>query len=138
VGGKLAEQHRAARRELRDRRAVLLRHVIDHQLRVAGGADAGGLVDVLERMRNAVHGPLVGAGLELAVGAVGVGERALLGYQNERVEQRLERGDAVERVLGQRGRGERAGAQALARFGDREFVQRFARAHDRALVGLRE
>jgi hypothetical protein len=137
VGGELAEQHCAARRELRDGRAVFLRHVVDHQLRVAGGADAGGFVDVLERMRDAVQRALVDAGLEFAVGAVGVGKRALPCDQQEGVEQRIERGDAVERMPGERGRGERAGTQARARFGDRKFVQRLFRGHDRAPVGLR-
>ncbi len=77
------------------------RHMVDQQLGMAGGADAGGLVDVLQPIRDAVHRALVDAGFELAVGPRGIGERALAGDERKAVQPRIERGDARQRVLRQ-------------------------------------
>src|SRR5262245_49872039 len=90
---EFAEQHRATGLEFRLDDGVLRGDVVDQQLRMAGGADAGRGVDVLEGVGNAVHCSLVDASLELAVGAIGVRESSLPGDEDEGVQQGIERGN---------------------------------------------
>ena len=74
--------------QLRRDDAVRRRHVIDAQLRMAGRADAGGVVDVLQRVGDAVQRPAVVAGLQFVVGAARVGQRARFGHQQKRLQGR--------------------------------------------------
>ena len=53
--GKLAEQDRTGLMQLCDGGGVEVRNIVGARARVAGRADAGGAVDVLQAERNAVH-----------------------------------------------------------------------------------
>ena len=75
------------------------RHVILAQFRMAGGADAGGLDDVLQRVGDAVQRAAARAGHQLAFGRPRLGERDLLGDQQKAVQLAVMRGDAVEQRL---------------------------------------
>src|SRR2546425_257291 len=75
VRSELAEHDGAPRLELGLDHAVLGRDVIDQQLGMTDRADTRRRVDVLQRIGNAVHRPLVDTGFELAIGPLGVGER---------------------------------------------------------------
>ena len=76
---QLTQQHRARRVEPAGNDAVMGRHVIDPQLGMAGRADAGGVVDVLQRMRDAMECPPIAASFQLRVGALRLGQREVLG-----------------------------------------------------------
>ena len=91
MGRELAGQDRAGVVELAHRRRVGGGDGIDAGLGVAGGADAGGRIDVLKPERDAVHRPAIAAGHDLALGGAGLVERALEGRQQIGVELRIER-----------------------------------------------
>src|SRR5262245_66598077 len=82
---ELAEQHRTGGLELRLDGAILRGHMVDQQFGVAGGADAGRGIDVLEGVGNAVHRPSVDAPFELALGAIGIRQASLPGDEDEGV-----------------------------------------------------
>ena len=57
-------------------------------------ADTGGVVDVLQAVRDAVHGAARAAGHDRRLRRLGIGPRALRGQGDEAVEQMVQRGDA--------------------------------------------
>ena len=137
MGGELAEQHAALRLELRLDHRVGSRHVIRPQLGMTGRADAGCVVDVLERVRHALHRPVVDSLGEIRICRSGIGPGAIGGHGNEAVESGVDRDDARERVLGEGDRGDRAVAQLAAGLGDGDFEQFRARHDHRPRVTLR-
>src|SRR5205814_9614317 len=74
-----------------------------------------------------------------AVDPFGIGKREFLRQQHEGRQQRVERGDARQRVGGERRGGEQALAQRGAGLRNRELVERFGRRHDQSfrMKGLR-
>jgi hypothetical protein len=137
MGGELAEQHAGLGLELGLDDRVGTRHVIRPELGMAGRADAGCVVDVLECVRHALHGPVVDPIGEIRVCRSGIGPGAISGHGNEAVDSGVDRGDARERVLGEGERGDRTVAQFAAGLGDGEFEQ-FRAGHDqRPRVTLR-
>ena len=75
-----------------------------------------------------MHRTSVDAGPDLAIRALGVGEGALLGHEDEGVQQRIERGNARQRVLRQFRRAQLTRAKLAACFGYRQLVQGFCHA----------
>ena len=69
MGGELADHDRAGIGQTPDRCRILLRHMVDQDLRMAGRRHALGLVDVLEADRDAVQRAAVIAGHDLGLGA---------------------------------------------------------------------
>ena len=69
------------------------------------------------------NGPRSRAGLQFRVGAAGVGQRALLGHQDEGVQRGVACGDAGQCVAGQRFGGDGAGAQQAAHLGDGKILR---------------
>ena len=123
VRRELAQQHAAGLAQPRGGDAVLLRHHVQPQLGMAGRADAGGVVDVLQRIGDAVERPAVAARLQFRIGAAGIFQRAILGDQDEGVQRAVARGDACQRVARQRLGGDGAGAQQAAHLGDGEVLR---------------
>ena len=123
MGRELAEQHPAGLVEPRDGRRVLGRDIIRADPRVAGRADAGGAVDVLQPERNAVQRPAIIAGHDLALGGPRLLPRPLGGRQQKGVELRVERFDARDQRVGQLDRGEPALFDQTRRVGDRQPMQ---------------
>ena len=103
---ELADQHAATGRQLLRHHAIGGGHIVDQQLGVAGRADARGLVDVLQRIGDALHRPRILPGGEGGVGAAGIVHGAVGGYGDEGVQRAVLRGHPVQRRAGQRlGRG---------------------------------
>jgi hypothetical protein len=75
-----------------------------------------------------VHRTSVDTGPDLAIRALGVGEGALRGHEDEGVQQRIEGGNARQRVLRQFRRAQLARAELMACFGYRQLVQGFCHA----------
>ena len=97
-GRQLAQQNAAAGLEPDDDLGVGRRHMILAQLRMPGGADAGGLDDVLQRVGDAVQRPAARPGHQFAFGRAGFGERDLLGDEQEAVQFAVMRGDRSSSV----------------------------------------
>jgi hypothetical protein len=119
----VAQQHAAGCVQPCGRDAVLLRHVIQEQFGMAGRADAGRVVDVLQRIRDPVERPAVAPRLQLIVGAARIGEGAILGHQDEGVQRAVACRDASQRIAGERFRGDATGAQHVAHLGDGEVLR---------------
>src|SRR5258705_8724755 len=71
MGRQLADEDRTCLGELARDRRIPLRHVIEQQAGMRRGADAGGLVDVLQRERNAVERAARAPRLARAIGGAG-------------------------------------------------------------------
>jgi hypothetical protein len=116
---KFAEQDCTSALQFRFDDAVLGRHVVKQQFRVARGGNAGRGVDVLEGVGNAVHRSPINASFELTVGAIGIRQSPLLGDEDESVQARIECGNSRQTMLRQCHWRERTSAQSAAGFGDR-------------------
>ena len=81
---QLAQEDGAGGLEPDRRLRVLLRHALGHDLGAGGGADAGGIEQVLEGDGYAVKGPLIVAAGDGGGGLLGGGERILTGNRDER------------------------------------------------------
>ena len=64
-------------------------------------ANAAGVVDVLQRIGNAVKRPTVDTGLQFRIRPVRVGQRTVPRQQNESVQAGILGGDAAQRILRQ-------------------------------------
>ena len=115
MGRELAQQHRAGLVKLGDGGRVFGRDEVLADFRVAGGADAGGRIDVLQPERYAVQRAAIVAGHDLALGR----SRLLAGLfrrrQQKGVELRVERLDAREQRIGQFDRREPAASRSGGR-----------------------
>jgi hypothetical protein len=123
VRGELAQQYAAGFAQSRGGDAVLLRHDVQAQFRMAGRADAGRIVNVLQRVGDAVERPSVMACLEFRIGAAGIFQGALFGHQHEGVQRAIARGDAGQSVPRKGFGGDFAGAQETAHSGDGEILR---------------
>ncbi len=123
VRRELAQQHAAGLAQPRGGDAVLLRHDVQTQLGMAGRADAGRVVDVLQRVGDAVERPAVAPRFQFIVGAASIFQGAILGHQNEGVQCAVARGDAGQRIARKRLGGDGAGPQQAAHFGDGEILR---------------
>ena len=84
---ELAEENAAARLQARRDLAVGGRHVVAKEVRVAGRADARRVIDVLQRVGNAVHRAAVLPALQLPVGPLRVLKSALACDEHEGTER---------------------------------------------------
>ena len=123
VRRELAQQHAAGLAQPRGGDAVLLRHDVQTQLGMAGRADAGGVVDVLQRIGDAVERSAVAARLQFRIGAACIFQGAILGHQNEGVQCAVACGDACQRIARERLGGDGAGPQQAAHLGDGEILR---------------
>ena len=118
VRRQLAQHHRPSLGELADRGGVRVRHPALQQLGVRRRRDAGRAVDVLVRDRDAVQGAAPLAPHDPGLGRPRVGERPFRRHQDEAVQRCVLGGDAVQAVLRQLDRGERARGDLLGGLGD--------------------
>ncbi len=88
------------------------------QPRVRRRADAGRVVDVLVGDRDAVERSAQRARHLPRFGGLGIGQRALLGHHQERIQLRIEAADALEMRLGELDRRQLLGGDELRGFGD--------------------
>ena len=123
VGRQFAEQDRAGLVKPRDRGRVLGRDIIGADPRVAGGADAGGAIDVLQPERYPVQRPAIAARHDLALGDARLLERLLRGRQQECIELRIQRLDTRNQRLGQFDRRQKAALDLAGGVGDRQPMQ---------------
>ena len=101
VGRQLAEQDPAGLIQPGDRRRVFGRDVIRADPRVAGRADPGGAIDVLQPERNAVQRAPIIARHDLALGSPRLLPRPFRRRQQKRVDLRVERLDSRQERVGQ-------------------------------------
>jgi hypothetical protein len=111
---ELADKDHAGGFEPRGRFRVRRRHVIEQEARMRGRAQAGGVVDVLQAIGNAVQRTAPPAAGDLALGAPGSGAGTLGGNLDKGVELRLERRSARQSRFGQRDRRQLAGGDLAA------------------------
>ena len=121
MGAEFAEQHAAGRGQLSGHHTVRSRNVMESQFGVAGGTNAGGVVNILDGIGNAVQRAEVFADGKFRVRAGSIGQSAVGGEGDERVHLRINLGDAVERGLGEGEGGRGASAQLLAGVQDGKF-----------------
>ena len=107
----LAGQHRSRGGELFVDGGVLIRHMIEKDLRAERGADAFGGKDVFERVGNAVQGAAIQAAGQLFVGAPGLFESHVIGDGDEGVQSWLLFVDEAQRFARQFEGRHLAGAQ---------------------------
>jgi hypothetical protein len=108
VRGELAQNDGAAGFQAPHRLGVDCRHVVGTQVRVPGRQHALGLVDVLQRDRNAVQGPAIEALTELHVGLLGRDPCAIGGHGDVARDLVIHGFDAREECLGECSRGDLA------------------------------
>ena len=102
VRRELAQQYAAGLAQSRGGDTVLLRHDIQTQLRMAGRADAGGVVNVLQRVGDAVERPAIAPRLQFLIGAARIVQGAIFGDQHEGMQRSVARGDAGQSVARKR------------------------------------
>ena len=113
VRGELAQDDRAARFQAPHGLGVDRGHVVGAQVRVTGRQHALGLVDVLQRDRNAVQGAAIKALAQLHVGLLGRDPRAVGGDGDVARDLVIDGVDAGEKSLGERRRGDLAPRKRL-------------------------
>ena len=101
MGRELAQQYPAGPVKLRDGGRIFGRDEVFADFGVAGGADSGGRVDVLQPECYAVKRPAVLAGHDLALRRFGLPARLFWRRQQKGVELRVERLDARQQRIGQ-------------------------------------
>ncbi len=121
----LAEQNRTGPAQPRPGLGILVRHMVEIAPRACRGADAAGLVDVLEADRNAVQRAARGPGGEPACG----GEGLLAQHQHIAVQFDVEGRNPIEISLGQRNRRQLARGDRAAGFRDGELGRVRGHAH---------
>src|SRR5260370_14344889 len=99
MGRELADDNGAGVGQTAHRGRVLLRHVVDHDLRVSGRRHTLGLVDILQANRNAVQRSAPMPGHDLGLGRAGRVERRLAEHADKAVELAVEPLDAGEAAL---------------------------------------
>ena len=85
MSAEFSEKHAASRVEPRHERRVGVRHVVDEDLRMCGGADAGRVVDVFQAERNAVHVTAIMPSHDFRLGVARLLESEVRGDGDERV-----------------------------------------------------
>ena len=110
MGGELAQQHPTTCREFLGDDAVSDRHVIDAQLGMAGRADAGGVVDILQRVRHTVQRAAIDAGRAFSVCPGRIGAGTIGSDGDEGVDFQVGGRDAGQGRLGEGHAGGGAGA----------------------------
>ena len=123
----LAEQHRARFLQTQGHRRVVGRDEALQHPRRAGRRHAFGHDVVLELHRRAGQGTGL-AGGDARVGGLGVGEGAVAGDGDVRLDAGLDGGDAVEVRLRQLDRGDLAAAQQVRRLVGRQGIKLHRRA----------
>src|SRR5471032_452283 len=103
---------------LLDGMGVAHRDVVLQQLRMGRRPDAGGIVDVLVCDWDAVEGATPLPGHLPCFCRTGIGQRALLAHEQERMELRIEAADALEMHLRKLNRGKLPCRDAPPGFGD--------------------
>ena len=101
VRGELAEEDATRVIQPRDGGRVVAGNGIGADAGLAGGADAGGGEDVLQRERNAVQRAAVAAGRDLRLGRLRLADGVVGGDQEVGVQLRIERRRASEQGLRQ-------------------------------------
>ena len=107
-GVALAEQHHARPSQLGDGGAVAVGNVVLQQAAARHRRDARDVEVVLHRIRDALKRPSVLAAREFFGRPGGFGQGALPGHRGEGLERRIEPLDAVEEMLGDLERRQRA------------------------------
>src|SRR4051812_39797750 len=120
---QLAKQDRTRVQELARRCRVFLRHLVDADLRAAGSEYAFGVVNILERERNAVQRSPVPTLRDLALSCLRLSASGPFRKRDERVHLRFERFDALQQCVGQLDRRKRARAYELSGLSKGEIVQ---------------
>ena len=87
------------------------------------GADAGGVVDVLQRVGDAVERPTIAPRLQFSIGAARIFQGTILGHQNEGVQRTVARCNSCQRIARQRLRRDFTGAQQAAHFRDGKILR---------------
>ena len=121
--GVLAEEDAAAGLEARRNRGVAHRHMVRQQARLAGRPDAGGLENVFQAVRNALHRPLVDPGHEVGLRRPRIGDCALGRDEDEGAQVAVAGFDAIQ--TGLRHFNGRRGFRTVKpmQFGDRVYVR---------------
>ena len=101
VGCQLADEDPAGLIQPGDRCRVLGRNIIGANPRVAGGADAGGAIDVLQPERDTVQRAAIIARHDLALGGARLRPRLVGRRQQKSVDLRVERLDSRQERVGQ-------------------------------------
>ena len=118
----LAEQHHPGPGEAIDDGAVGVRHVVCEEAGARGGRQPRHVVQVLGHVGDAVQRAEVDARAELQVGGPRLREGAFAAHHRERPEARLQRLDAIQKVL-RDGRGRQlAGPDRPSQLDDRAMV----------------
>ena len=110
--------------------AVVRGHVVAEQRRMPGRGNAGGVVDVFQRERNAVQRTAITAGGNVVGGLARSGAREVCGHGDECIQLRVEVGDAFEQRFRIFKRREFVRGNQRGRFSDGEEVQVGCHAHD--------
>jgi len=121
VGLLLAQQHRSGILQAHPGLRVLARHMRLVDPRAGGGADALGLVDVLEADRDAVQRTARAPGRDLGICGARRRQRSVGQHQHIGMQFAVERGDARQIGLGQRERRQGAIGDRAACLGEREL-----------------
>ena len=119
MGRELADDDSAGLTQPLDREGVFLRHMVLHDLGMAGRRDAGGLVDVLEADRDAVQRSAIFAGGDLGLGGTRLMARRIGEHSDEAVQPAVEPRDAVKPAVDQFNRRQFAFLDQPRRLGDR-------------------
>ena len=118
---ELAQQHHALLSQAAHAGGILRRNVVRQDLRSGGGANALGLVQVLDREGDAVQRTPPLALPEAPLGLCGLGHRLLREQGDESVQLRIQRFDALQAGAGElRGR-QFARLEAAGGLGDGEL-----------------
>ena len=98
---QLSQHYRAGISPFAHHRRILCRHIVLQQARVSGGTDAGGVVDILVRDRDAVEPAALRAGHEPRLGGFCIGQGPLLGHEKKTMQRPVQLGDTRQAVLRQ-------------------------------------
>ena len=123
VGLQLAQQYATGFKQQARGGRVFRGNIFFADLGTTGRQDALGVVDVLQRERNAVQRPAVTSSRDIGFGYACLLAREVESARDERVQLRFESLDALDQRFGVFERREFARADEVGRFGDGEEMQ---------------
>jgi hypothetical protein len=134
VGGELSGQHGSRLVQLAHSRGVGGGDGVDTDSRMAGRADPGGRIDVLQPERDAVHRAATTARRDLAFGLASLIDRSFGRWQQVRVKPRVERLRPPDQCGRQLDRRELLALDQARRLGDRQKCEFIGHSRHSAFV----